>query len=246
MKKTSVYDLPTRFFHWSFAFLFAVAFVIATTIDDHSPLFSYHMMAGFTIVFILILRLIWGIFGTTYARFSSFKLNPRELYQYVRDLVITKTKRYLSHNPASSYAAILMFAFTIILAVTGVLMITGSEVHLYEEVHEVLANLFLLTVILHLLGIAIHQFKHKDSVWSSMFTGKKESVPGKQGITNMKPVAALLFIILTFSWIGYMGAQYNTNTQTLDLFGNELTLGEEEHESSSAYEESESEDHDDD
>ena len=46
MKKISVYDLPTRFFHWLFASLFIAAFAIAKTVDDESPLFSYHMLAG--------------------------------------------------------------------------------------------------------------------------------------------------------------------------------------------------------
>lgn len=234
--KTSAYDLPTRFFHWIFAFLFLAAFIIAQTIDDDSPLFAYHMLAGITMVFILMLRLIWGFIGTTYARFSSFKLNPGELFRYFKDSVIAKTKRYMSHNPASSYAAVIMFIAAIGLGFTGVMMTRGSEVHLYEEIHEVLANIFLITVILHLVGIALHQIKHKDSLWTSMLDGKKEAVPGQQGITNTKPVAGIMFIILTFAWIGYMNSQYNTDTQTLDLFGNKLQLGEEEHSSNSVFE----------
>ena len=121
MKKISVYDLPTRFFHWLFAFLFITAFAIAKTVDDESPLFSYHMLAGLTIAFLLVLRFIWGFIGTTYARFSSFRLNPIELIQYVKDAVVTKTKTYLGHNPASSYAAVIMFACAIGLAISGIL-----------------------------------------------------------------------------------------------------------------------------
>ena len=108
MKKISVYDLPTRFFHWFFAFLFITAFAIAKTVDDESPLFSYHMLAGLTIAFLLVLRFIWGFIGTTYARFSSFKLNPTELIRYFKDAVVTKTKAYLGHNPASSYSKVII------------------------------------------------------------------------------------------------------------------------------------------
>lgn len=230
MKKTSVYDLPTRLFHWLFAFLFLAAFIITETVDDDRSLFSYHMLAGLTIVFLLILRFVWGFIGTTYARFSSFKLKPSELFQYFKDTIVAKTKRYLSHNPASSYAALTMFASAIGLAVTGVFMTTGNETDFYEEAHEILANLFLLTVVAHLVGIALHHFRHSDGLWSSMMDGKKKPLPGKKGITDMKPIAGIIFIIITLLWIGYINGQYDRSTQTLDLFGTELTLGEEEHE----------------
>ncbi|MFW6157281.1 MAG: cytochrome b/b6 domain-containing protein [Balneolaceae bacterium] len=230
MKKTLVYDWPTRLFHWLFAFLFLAAFIIAETVDDDSSFFSYHMLAGLTIVFLLVFRIIWGFMGTAYARFSSFKVSPAELSQYMKDAVMAKTKRYLGHNPASSYAAILMFISAIGLAVTGLLMTSVGETDFYEESHEIMANIFLIAVIAHLAGIVFHHFKHKDALWSSMMDGKKKALPGKKGIANFKPIAGIIFIIITSLWFSYLGAQYDRDTQILDLFGTELKLGEEEHE----------------
>ncbi len=244
MKKTTVYDLPTRFFHWLFAFLFIAAFAIVKTVDDESPLFSYHMLAGLTIAFLLGLRFIWGFVGTTYARFSSFKLNPIELIRYFKDTVVTKTKAYLGHNPASSYAAVIMFACAIGLAVSGILMATGGENDSLEEVHELLANIFLITVIIHVVGIVFHHLKHRDSLWSSMVDGKKTS-SDTSGIAGTRPVAALLLVIVLVSWVGYLITNYDGGTQTLNLMGTELRLGEAEHESEGGYEEH-GEEHDDD
>ncbi|MEX0685468.1 MAG: cytochrome b/b6 domain-containing protein [Balneolales bacterium] len=229
MKKTSVYDWPTRFFHWLFAFLFLAAFIIVKTVDDDSSFFSYHMLAGLSIIFLLLLRIIWGIIGTTYARFSSFRVAPTELIQYMKDAVMTKTKRYLGHNPASSYAAIIMFASAIGLAVSGILMTSVGETDLYEESHEILANVFIIAVIAHLLGIIFHHLKHKDALWSSMIDGKKEVLSGKEGIANMKLGIGFLFIIITLLWFNYLGNQYDRNSQTLDLLGTELKLGEKKH-----------------
>jgi cytochrome b len=242
--KTTVYDWPTRIFHWLFALLFVVAYVIAETVSDESSLFSLHIMAGLTIGFILILRIIWGFVGTTYARFSSFKLNPVELLQYLKDAVITKTKNYLGHNPASSYAAVIMFICAAGLAITGVIMTGGSESDFYEETHELLANIFLITVVAHVGGIIFHHLKHRDSLWSSMFDGKKQPLPEKTGITNSKRFAGMLFLILTLMWSGYLYSKYDSTNQTIDLFGQELVLGEEEHES--AYEGEAHEDENDD
>ncbi|WP_234573517.1 cytochrome b/b6 domain-containing protein [Rhodohalobacter sp. 614A] len=231
MKKTTVYDWPTRIFHWLFAFLFLGAYLIAEIVDDENPVFTLHMLAGLTIGFILILRIIWGFIGTTYARFSSFKLNPIEFIQYLKDAVVAKTKRYLGHNPASSYAALVMFICAAGLAITGVMMTSGGESDFYEETHELLANIFLITVIVHVGGIIFHHLKHRDSLWSSMIDGKKQPLPEKTGITNSKRFAGMLFLILTLMWSGYLYSKYDSTNQTIDLFGQELVLGEEEHES---------------
>lgn len=237
MKRISVYDLPTRFFHWLFAILFIAAFAIAKTVEDESQLFSYHMLAGLSIVFLLVLRFIWGFIGTTYARFSTFKLNPIELIRYFQDVVVTKTKAYLGHNPASSYAALIIFTCAIGLAISGILIAKGGENDSIKEVHELLANILLITVIIHVVGIVFHHLKHRDSLWSSMLDGKKNSTPDITGIAGTRPVAALLMVILFVSWLGYLIANYDSGTQTLSLPGTELRLGEAEHESEHGYEE---------
>jgi cytochrome b len=236
MKKISVYDLPTRFFHWLFAFLFIAAFAIAKTVDDESPLFSYHMLAGLTIVFLLVLRFIWGFLGTKYARFSAFKLSPIELIRYFKDAVIGKTRAYLGHNPASSYAAVIMIACAIGLAVSGILMATGGENDTLEEVHELLANIFLITVIVHVAGIVFHHLRHRDSLWSSMLDGKKKVSSDSPGIAHTRPVAGFFLMVLFVSWIGYLATNYDSGTQTLKIMGTELRLGEAEHESEHGYE----------
>jgi cytochrome b len=234
--KTTVYDWPTRIFHWLFALLFVVAYVIAETVSDESSFFTIHIMAGLTIGFILILRIIWGFFGTTFARFSSFKLNPVELLQYLKDVVVSKTKNYLGHNPGSSYAAVVMFVCAAGLAITGVMMTGGSESDFYEETHELLANIFLITVVAHIGGILFHHVRHRDSLWSSMFDGKKKTLSEKAGIPNSKRWAGLLFIILTLTWTGYLYSTYDSVNRTLYLFGQELRVGEEHEEHESVYE----------
>ena len=234
--KTTVYDWPTRIFHWLFALLFVVAYVIAETVSDESSFFTFHIMAGLTIGFILILRIIWGFFGTTFARFSSFKLNPVELLQYLKDVVVSKTKNYLGHNPGSSYAAVVMFVCAAGLAITGVMMTGGSESDFYEETHELLANVFLISVVAHIGGIIFHHVGHRDSLWSSMFDGKKKVLSDKVGITNSKRWAGILFIILTLTWTGYLYSTYDSANQTIDVFGQELRVGEEHEEHESVYE----------
>ena len=171
------------------------------------------------------------VFVTT----ASFKLNPIELIRYFKDAVVTKTKAYLGHNPASSYAALIIFACAIGLAISGILIAKGGENDSIQEIHELLANIFLITVIIHVVGIGFHNLKHRDSLWSSMLDGKKKTTSDITGIAGTRPVAALLIVILFVSWLGYLTTNYDSSTQTLSLPGTELRLGEAEHGSEHGY-----------
>lgn len=228
MEKTTVYDLPLRFFHWLFAILFLIAFGIAKTADDETPLFSFHMLAGLSLLFILLLRVFWGLIGTKYSRFTSFKLKPTELIGYFKNVLLAKTKSYYSHNPASSFAAILMFGLTIGLGITGIRMSWGYESEFLEETHEIMANLFILTVIAHVAGILYHHLSHKDALWSSMIDGKKSTLDNTTGIKSIRAISGVLFLMLSFTWMGYLYSNFDKTTQSLNILGTQLQLGENE------------------
>ena len=94
MKKIKVYDLPTRLFHWSFAAVFVGAFTLAKTTDDESLAFSYHMLLGIVFCLLIGLRIVWGFVGSKYARFSSFRLSPKEFALYFLDLLTSRSARF--------------------------------------------------------------------------------------------------------------------------------------------------------
>lgn len=245
MKRITVYDLPLRIFHLFFAFAMLGAFIIAKTIDDDSRIFIYHMIAGLTVGFLLLLRVIWGFAGTRYSRFSSFKLGPAGLMVYFKEAVFTKVKRYLGHNPAASYAAIIMFLSAAGLIVSGIMMTSGRENDFFEEGHELLASIFIIAVIAHVAGVVLHQISHRDSIWLTMLDGKKEQTNESHGIGSTKPVTGILFFLLTFLWIGYLVTRYDRNAQTIDLIGYELNLGDAEHTSGSTDENDDEEEEED-
>ena len=77
MRRTLVWDIPTRLFHWLFAGGFIAAAVIALGQGDDSPLFPYHGMIGLALGLLLVLRVVWGFVGSRHARFGSFAFGPR-------------------------------------------------------------------------------------------------------------------------------------------------------------------------
>lgn len=237
---TKVFDIPTRLFHWIFAALFICAFSIANFTDDDAALYPYHMMMGFMMVFAILLRIVWGIFGTHYARFSSFSLNPIKLIEYFKSVFSGQKKPSIKRNPASSFAAITMFAFSIALGFSGYLMATATserQMHDIKEIHELIATLFLIVALLHILGIIVHTITQRDPIGRSMIDGTKTFVSGEAGIHNNYAWVGALFIALLGFGGWAIAANYNPTTKALSIGAQTLQLGENEAEENNEAEE---------
>lgn len=230
MKKILVYDLPTRIFHWLLAGFFLTAFIIAKTIDDESPTYAFHMLAGLCLGFLVVLRLIWGLFGTKHARFTGFSLHPADLLSYLKGVLTGDDRRWAGHNPASSWAGLIMLLLGLGLAVTGFLMTSGPNKETFEDVHELFANTFIIVVILHVAGIIIHTLRHKEMIALSMIDGRKSSLSVNDQIPTSRPVVGILLLALIVAFVLNLSKHYDPSTQKLQLFGTTLQLGENEDE----------------
>ena len=240
-RPTQVYDLPTRLFHLLFAAAFIAAFTIANVSED-SPAFPYHMLAGALLAALVILRVIWGLVGTRHARFASFELNPGRLVHYFRAMFGGDKRKWAGHNPASSWAALIMMALGAGLAITGVLMINGREK--YEDLHELLANAFLATALLHVAGVIVHQLRHRDGFALSMVDGRKQAAEA-DGIARTRPVAGLVLIAIVGALAFYLLRGFDAATGTLQAFGTTFQLNDAEGDEAGGEAGESGEDHDD-
>lgn len=180
-----VWDPVLRLFHWSLAACFTVAFVVE---DD---LLTVHVWAGYVILALISFRLMWGFIGPRYALWAEFVKTPADILAYLRDVVHFRAGRYLGHNPAGGA---MILALLLSLAATGLsgLALYGAQElsgplaelmqglpqiwgHVLEDVHEVLANLTLLLVALHLVGVALASLQHGENLPKAMITGYKRS-----------------------------------------------------------------------
>ena len=75
-----VWDLPTRLFHWLLAL--GVAASLTTGLLGGN-LMEWHGRIGLAIVGLLVFRIVWGIIGSTYARFAEFFPTPGSLSAYL-------------------------------------------------------------------------------------------------------------------------------------------------------------------
>lgn len=243
MNKILIWDLSTRLFHWAFASSLTAALAIGFLVDDDNPLFQTHMLFGIVALFLLALRVIMGITGSRYAKFGSFPLRPRELAAYLASALFSKTKRYPGNNPGSALAAVLMFLLVPLLFVSGIGL--GGEA--LEEAHETMAWALLAVILLHLAGIALHTFRHRENIGLSMVTGKKAGDP-EDAIASHHPGIGLGFAVLAGAWIIALFGNHDPRTATvrLPLLGNTVSLGENEDEEHEPAQRSERKGHHDD
>ena len=166
-----VWDPFVRIFHWSLAALFAAAFVTGDEVE------WLHVRIGYAIVALVALRLLWGVIGPRHARFASFVRRPRAVLGYLRDVALLRAPRHFGHNPAGGAMIVALLALLSVTGLTGYLMTTdafwGSKA--LEAVHEAFANLTIAAVALHVLGVLVASFVHRENLVRAMFTGRKRA-----------------------------------------------------------------------
>ena len=86
-----VWDLLVRVFHWGLVLAFTTAYLSG---DEES---SVHIYSGYIVMGLIGFRVLWGLVGTRYARFSDFVYSPGTVIQYLKDLAAKKPKRYIGH-----------------------------------------------------------------------------------------------------------------------------------------------------
>ena len=166
-----VWDPFVRVFHWSLATLFAVAYLTGDEIE------RVHIAAGYTIGGLVALRFIWGFIGPAHARFSSFVHSPRDVLAYMRDVALFRAPRYLGHNPAGGALVVALMIMLAGTSITGFMLTTDAfwGVKWAEEVHEFFANLTVVLIVFHVLGVLLASFEHRENLVKAMITGRKRA-----------------------------------------------------------------------
>ncbi len=107
-----VWDILIRVFHWSLVVFFFIAYIT----EEENIL---HIYSGYAIFILIAFRILWGIAGNKYARFSNFVYSPANISSYLKDVISGKSKRYLGHNPAGGLMVIILLFSLFVTTYTG-------------------------------------------------------------------------------------------------------------------------------
>ncbi|MBF0624859.1 MAG: cytochrome b/b6 domain-containing protein [Magnetococcales bacterium] len=178
-----VWDPLVRLFHWG---LVAGVMVALVTGDE---VLAIHVLAGHMVLGLVLFRLLWGLFGIGHARFGDFVRGPAQVFGHLAAIRHGHPPRSLGHNPAGGA---MIVALLVVLALTGLSGLAGlgakealgplawlanirnaGLAEALEEIHELFGTLVWPLVGLHLVGVVIGMWQHRENLVWSMVTGRK-------------------------------------------------------------------------
>lgn len=165
-----VWDRFVRVFHWSVV----TAYFGAYLTNDAGRI---HHAFGYAVLALVAARIAWGFAGTRHARFANFVPTPRGFVDYARAMLRGREPRHVGHNPAGGAMIVVMLALLASTAVSGWLLTTdafwGSEA--VEDFHAFGANALLACVALHVAGVVLASWRHRENLVRAMLTGRKRA-----------------------------------------------------------------------
>jgi len=120
-KQVYVWDKFIRLFHWLLLILFCTSYL--TGEEEH----WLHPYSGYGIFTLVCLRIVWGITGSRYARFTDFVRSPKVVISYLKSIFSGSPKRYLGHNPAGGIMIVMLLASLLLTTLSGMKLYAIEE-----------------------------------------------------------------------------------------------------------------------
>jgi cytochrome b len=183
-KRIRLWDLPTRLFHW-----LLVVTVLGTVVTGQigGNLIDLHGKFGLFAAGLLAFRIVWGLLGSTYARFAQFFPSPARIKTY-----LSGQWRGEGHNPLGALSVLGLILLLVVQVVSGLfanddIAFTGPLADLVSReisnrltgMHQLLSNVLIALVALHIAAIAFYGHVKKQNLVKPMITGWKENADGE-------------------------------------------------------------------
>ena len=208
--KQPVWDLPTRLFHWLLAAL--TGFSWWSVENGHS---DWHIWSGFAILALLLFRLLWGLVGSSTARFANFLRGPRAVSRYLRD---AQGWRLAGHNPLGALSVVVLILATAIQVGLGLVAVDEDGVsegplaplvgleasEAARDLHEQFFTLLLGLIVLHVAAILFYRLALGRKLTAAMISGRAPLAPGVAPMRPASPwvaVACLLAALAITRWV---------------------------------------------
>ena len=218
-KSVRVWDLPTRVFHW--ALVVCVTGLAASGLIGGSAL-AWHFWFGYTVLALLLFRMVWGLVGGRWSRFGAFIYGPRSVLNYVKGK--GKPEHSVGHSPLGALSVFALLAFLLAQVATGLMSddeiafsgplahrVSNATVQLATFYHADVGKWVLLgLILLHLAAIIFYQ-RRKHRLLDAMLHGDKELAVAVASSRDdaVTRVAALLVLTLAGGaayWVSTLAA----------------------------------------
>jgi cytochrome b len=184
--KVRVWDLPTRLFHWALV-LCVTGLLVTGTVGGNAMV--WHFRLGYAALTLLMFRLIWGLIGGRWSRFSSFLHSPSRALAYLKGR--GDPQLGVGHSPlgaGSVFAMLLVLAAQVAsglasddeIAFAGPLtkFVSSANVSLATYYHKNVGRWILIAlVVLHIAAVLYYLWVKRRNLIKPMLTGDKDAPP---------------------------------------------------------------------
>lgn len=185
-----VWDLPVRLFHWILVGLIGFSW---WSIENGRT--EWHIWSGFGVLSLLIFRLLWGVFGSSTARFASFVRGPGAVLDYARN---PRAWRDVGHTPLGAVSVVALLGLLTLQVALGLVLsdedgvvtaplnrfVSFEFAEWAHDLHELLFNVLLGFIALHVAAILFYRLVLGKRLTGAMITGRTQ-VEG--AATPMRP-----------------------------------------------------------
>jgi cytochrome b len=209
MKKIRVWDLPIRLFHWALVLLIVTA-IVTQKVGGNAM--EWHFLSGYAVLALIFFRILWGVIGTRYARFTDFIRSPATVIAYIKPGKGAVQRKYLGHNPLGSLSVLALLGVVLLQALSGLFANDdiASEGPLAKFISKALSDqvtwfhkdvtglLIYILIGLHIAAIAYYYFRKKENLVTPMITGDKEinfDAPPADDSWKMRLVAVVVLAL---------------------------------------------------
>ncbi len=200
-----VWDLPTRLFHWA---LVVCIVGLVTTAQIGGNAMEWHFRFGYSVLTLLLFRLLWGFVGGHWSRFSTFLYSPASLLRYLRGHEVDGQP--LGHSPMGALSVFAILGLLLLQVGTGLFsddeiaavgplskLASGAVVsqltHYHKDIGKVIV---LILVLLHIGAIAFYRIKRKKDLIRPMLIGDVSSATPQLASRDDTGSRALAAVIL--------------------------------------------------
>lgn len=190
-----VFDLPIRLVHWLLTVL-----IVFSWWSVHHHHTDWHIWSGCAVLTLLIFRLLWGIVGSSTARFATFVRGPRTVATYLRG-----GWSGIGHNPLGALSVIALLLALAVQVGLGLIsqdpdgIYTGPLYRLVSsdtsdharDLHALWFNLLAGLIALHVAAIVYYRLRGQPLI-RRMITGRGRLEVGSETLRPGKWWVALL------------------------------------------------------
>ena len=203
----TVWDLPTRLFHWVLVVLIALQY--ASGEFDLLPM-AWHYWLGYATLALIVFRVFWGFLGSGTSRFAGFVRGPVAVARYALASVRGRDPVFVGHNPLGGWSVLALLLCLTVQVVTGlfssdevdadgpfVAQVSVKTVRLMTRLHNWNQNVLLLLVGVHVAAVTLYLLLGHENLIGPMISGRKQLPPPSQPLRFASAWLALALFVLS-------------------------------------------------